>query len=406
MSGHAPFAPSSAHRWLRCPGGQARIILDGVESPGSVYAAEGTAAHALLEKALRQEIPPHQFHGSMDVNEDGNVKFRSREADGQFPIDEDMISAVSEAYDYALRRMKEVPAAELLVEQRSRMFDHRHDAGGTADIVIDEPFGTLEVIDYKHGKGILVDVEKNDQLRMYLYGMARKSNFSHEVYRYTIVQPRHPWYSGPIWEEIERQDLWEWGRNIRETIEWIDVLIRRDEPLDQMDLNPGSWCRFCPLKTKCPELAKQAAYAAKVDFADDPQALDIGAYDTAAVLKWAPVLEDWLKAVKQDVEGRMIRGEKVEGFKVVRRRANRQWNPEKSEVEIEQDLRAYGVKKGDLYPPSKMKTPAAVEKMISKDYRELFNETLVVKPEAGLTIAPDTDRRQAVDVWADQFPED
>ena len=406
MSGHATFAPSSAHRWLCCPGGQARIILDGVESTSTIYADEGTAAHALLEKCLRQEIPPHQFHGSIDVNEDGNVQFRAREADGRFPIDSEMIDAVSEAYDYAHQRMTEHPDAEMLIEQKSRMFDHRHDVGGTADIVIDELFGTLEVIDYKHGRGILVDVEKNDQLRMYLYGMARRTNFSHETYRYTIVQPRHSHYSGPIWEEIDRSDLLEWGRNVREVIEWIDVLVKQDAPLDQMDLNPGSWCRFCPLKTKCPELAKQAADAAKIDFADDPQALDIGAYDTAAVLKWVPVLEDWLKAVRQDVEIRMIQGEKVDGFKVVRRRANRQWDPEKSEAEIEQAMKEYGIRYESLYAPPKMLTPAAVERKVPKEQRATFNETLVVKPDAGLTIAPEKDRRQAVDVWADQFPED
>ena len=172
------------------------------ESGSTVYADEGTAAHALLEKCLRQDLEPWRFKGGVIKAADEGVSFHNHNAElGNrcFKIDDDMIDAVAEGYEYTKQRLRDLSGADLHVEQYSRMFDHRHDVGGTADIVIDQMYGMLEVADYKHGRGILVDAEDNSQLLMYLYGIAQASDFMHEEYRYTIIQPRHPRYSGPIW---------------------------------------------------------------------------------------------------------------------------------------------------------------------------------------------------------------
>lgn len=48
---HAKLSPSSAERWMSCPGSVA--LNEGKEDRGSSYAAEGTAAHELAEKILR-----------------------------------------------------------------------------------------------------------------------------------------------------------------------------------------------------------------------------------------------------------------------------------------------------------------------------------------------------------------
>ena len=48
---HAKLSPSSAERWMSCPGSVA--LNEGKDDKGSSYAAEGTAAHELAEKILR-----------------------------------------------------------------------------------------------------------------------------------------------------------------------------------------------------------------------------------------------------------------------------------------------------------------------------------------------------------------
>lgn len=53
---HARLSPSSAERWMTCPGSVK--LAEGIEDKGSSYAAEGTAAHELAEHILRGEMPP------------------------------------------------------------------------------------------------------------------------------------------------------------------------------------------------------------------------------------------------------------------------------------------------------------------------------------------------------------
>ena len=409
---HAPFAPSQAHRWTACPSGQAFLLANTDLVPAdqsSVYADEGTAAHALLEKALREDMQPWHYKGHAIRVLDEGVKFVPYRPgsleDRTFEINDDMIDAVGQAVEYVKRREQEMPDADVSLERHSRMYDHRHDVGGTADIVIDLPFDTLEVADYKHGKGILVDVEDNPQLLMYLYGIAKESGFTHERYRYTIIQPRHPHYTGPIWMEITQAQILAFGSEIKDAVDQIDYLVTQNRPLVDLELNAGDHCRFCPLKVVCPEIQKKAAEIAQIDFSDTPDAPSADV-DYANVLAWAPVIEDWLKAVKGSAEAKMLAGQEIEGWKVVRRRSNRRWREDLSAVEIERGACEHGVSASDLYDQPKMRSVAQVEKMIPKDRRQAFNEALAFKAEGGLTIAPVSDRRKAVEPVGDEFPDD
>ena len=50
MSDHAVLSPSKAPRWIPCPG--SIVASQGVEDTGSIYADEGTAAHAVAAARL------------------------------------------------------------------------------------------------------------------------------------------------------------------------------------------------------------------------------------------------------------------------------------------------------------------------------------------------------------------
>jgi len=52
MAKHAALSASSSHRWMNCP--PSVRLTEHIADNGSIYAAEGSEAHALCEYKLRQ----------------------------------------------------------------------------------------------------------------------------------------------------------------------------------------------------------------------------------------------------------------------------------------------------------------------------------------------------------------
>ena len=54
MGNHAILSASSSHRWMNCP--PSVRLTEHMSDSGSVYATEGSEAHALCEYKLRQAL--------------------------------------------------------------------------------------------------------------------------------------------------------------------------------------------------------------------------------------------------------------------------------------------------------------------------------------------------------------
>lgn len=239
MSEHAKLSPSSSDRWLACPASIVRAPE--TEDEGSEYAHEGTAAHALAELCLKQGIGAH-----------GPTMPKGHEAYDNF----DLRSNVQVYLDYVRRQMP--PGSTLFVEQRLQIFG-QYEVWGTADAVIVTPDGTIKIIDLKFGKGVLVDAEDNTQLL--LYGVGGLSfDWLSEVPVHTveahIVQPRRnnfPSQSYPV------EELAKWVK------ENTSKVARAHAGTDEA--NPGTHCKWCPIKGTCRERAEMNLKLAAFDFA-------------------------------------------------------------------------------------------------------------------------------------------
>ena len=174
---HALLSASSSHRWLNCP--PSARLGENYEDKGSDYAAEGTDAHTLCEFRLRQAL------GLIAEDPRENLTWFNEEMDDC-------------ATGYAAYVLELVESARqacsdpvVLIEQRVDFSRWVESGFGTADCIIIAD-GTLQVIDYKHGLGVLVSAEENPQMQCYALGSLELFDAIYDIdsVRMTIYQPR------------------------------------------------------------------------------------------------------------------------------------------------------------------------------------------------------------------------
>ena len=143
------MSASGAYRWLACPP-SARLEEQFEEAAASIYAEEGTLAHALAEAKLKlylKQIPAKEFAKKLQ-------EFEKSEYYSASMLDhiETYASIVLEKVNEARARSKD---AVVLLEQRLDFSDWVPEGFGTGDVVIISD-GVLEIIDLKYGKGVPV----------------------------------------------------------------------------------------------------------------------------------------------------------------------------------------------------------------------------------------------------------
>jgi hypothetical protein len=260
---HSLFGASSAARFIACPGawreGQKaeKAGLTPRRSKTSVYAEEGTAAHALAEICLAAGKPPHDYV---------DISIQLKSSGSRFKVDFDFAEAVGVYYDL-IDHLKSLGCEiwlEKTVEPAWAWTGDTHqtqdaslpfDLFGTADCVAYLPeTGHLFVVDLKFGRGVLVEVANNPQLKYYAVGAMRELLAKGRPIKQvttTIVQPRMAHPDGPVRStEYHRLELINWARG--ELKPAIDLALTPDAPL-----SAGSHCRFCPAILSCEEAKKK-----------------------------------------------------------------------------------------------------------------------------------------------------
>ncbi len=375
---HAKLSASSASRWFNCPGSIRAIaaLPEELQNTDSVYAREGSAAHAYAESVLTG----NPVEGTV-IRHNGST----------FPITDEMDEAVHIYANEVDEQIRRLSYPDVLVERTVYPLpDRKEDCFGTADVMLLELYGELVVEDFKYGKGIAVDVEDNLQLKIYGLGALNAIGDDGAVSKVTtgIVQPRANHPDGPVRRATYTvPEMREFEAELREAAK------RTDDP--NAPLVPGSWCRFCPAAATCPELRQLAVQTAIDEFPDEPTIKLPDPNDPdelARALRLADLIEQWPKAVKSLAMVAALKGKPPTGYKLVRGRANRKWKPE-ALVE--------GLRNDELWD-NVLKSPAQAEK-IDKN----FVEEYAFKPEGALTLVPDFDKRIAVEAGsfaASEFP--
>lgn len=373
---HARLSPSSGDRWFVCPGSVQASA--GYPDKQSVYAAEGVRAHDMLEAALLLDVEPEAL-----INPE---------------IEEhmEMAEGIGHAIDYLRSYLELNPGADYHPE--TRLFWGASvgypDQFGTGDLLITAP-DELVMGDLKYGKGIVVEVVDNIQLRLYMLG-AREKFGRRDRYRIVVFQPRARHAGGPVREELLTNDELD-AFQVRAKAA-ADATYLPDAPR-----TAGSHCRFCPAAGSCSTLAEYSLRVAAEEFgvADAlsgakispslPQMLS-GA-DIAALLAQVPIVDAWMKALSAEAFGRQQRGDKIPGYKLVLGRSSRHWTDEDA-AKLALVLAGVGI---DEVAPRSIVSPAGAERLM-KLYKLSSEEKIEVlvnveKRPGNLTFARESDPR-------------
>jgi len=351
---------STAKRVINCPGSVA-LVAQMPPKPSSVYADTGTLLHNVIADVLDGKATPQDFLGAVhaDVTLDQDL------------IDRKLMPALA-----ALNEIDPDKQMEYETEVVVGFGDLLPGVFGSADIV-GRIGDTAYIVDWKFGDGVAVDVEENPQLMFYAAAAMRTpaAQWAFEgaaKVELVIVQPPYV----KRWETTPRRiQLFE-----KELMQAVKVAQRPDAPLAQ-----GDWCRWCAAKAICPIMTGAA---------DRAVVTALKGVDVASVsdhLKIADQLEGWIKEVRALAMQTLEAGLPVPGYKLVPKRAMRQWiDEEKAFVEM-CDM---GVNEEELTEITIL-SPAKAEKVLKK-YKLALPDDHVVSVSSGNTLAPEDDPRPAV----------
>lgn len=372
-SEHAVLSASSANRWLHCP--PSVRLSEGYMDKASVFAMEGTSAHELCEYKLRSAL------GMEAENPTENLDFYNTEME---ECAEGYATYILELVEKAKETCSD---PVVMVEQRVDFSRYVPEGFGTADCIIiaDE---TLNIVDYKHGKGVEVSAEDNPQMKLYALGALELFDCLYDISKVqmTIFQPRLSNVSVFV---MNKADLLNWAN---------DELTAKAELAfeGKGELCCGEWCKFCKAKANCKERAKVNMEMAQYEFRKSSLLTD---EEVVKILSRIDELTSWASDVKNFALEQAVRGKQWPGWKVVEGRSNRKYTDEGAVAQVVKNA-GYNPYDENIIGITNM------TKMLGK---EKFNELLgdfVERPQGKPTLVPEDDNRPEMNTAKEDFKEE
>ena len=372
-SEHAVLSASSANRWLHCP--PSVRLSEGYMDKASAFAMEGTSAHELCEYKLRSAL-------SMEAeNPTENLDFYNTEME---ECAEGYATYILELVEKAKETCSD---PVVMVEQRVDFSRYVPEGFGTADCIIIAD-DILNIVDYKHGKGVEVSAEDNPQMKLYALGALELFDCLYDISKVqmTIFQPRLSNVSVFV---MDKADLLNWAN---------DELTAKAELAfeGKGELCCGEWCKFCKAKANCKERARVNMEMAQYEFRKSSLLTD---EEVVKILSRIDELTSWASDVKNFALEQAVRGKQWPGWKVVEGRSNRKYTDEGAVAQV--------VKNAGYNPyDEKIMGITNMTKMLGK---EKFNELLgdfVERPQGKPTLVPEDDNRPRMNTAKEDFKEE
>lgn len=404
MASHARLSPSSADRWMTCPGSVRlieRLTATGVipADSSSLASSEGTAAHTVRSDCLELGLDPWDFYGT-EVEADGLF----------FTVDEEMCAALQVGTDW----IREQPG-EMIVEHRVDLGRWLPRQFGTLDTaIIQRAARRLISFDLKYGKGLAVEATDIRQLRIYALGVVDNFDLYDAIDEILIVidQPR---LGGLKFWSVTIVELLAFGEELRAA-----GLAVEDPNAPLVFSEKG--CGWCPVKDSAPGCPAYNDFIESLfddgdgesvfaEVGSEPVFPDPAAMDPARryhIVKHSGLATKWLANLHSNSIAAAEAGSPDPGSKIVAgQRGDRKWSDaEKAEALLVDAL-------GDDAFTRKLKGPAPVEKDLKPARKKLGNPAawealtqLITQDEGRPILVSEDDDRPALTSIHDKFEDE
>lgn len=359
---HSILGASSAARWINCP--PSAKLTENIEDEYSVFAQEGTAAHELCEWKLKRAL-----------------KLRAGKRPSSDYWTDEMEEFTDDYRDYCMDLVEEARKEEepiCLIEQHLDFSNYVPGGFGTGDFLMVSD-KEIHVVDFKYGRGVLVEANFNPQMMLYGIGAYNLFGCLYDIEKVTLTvfQPR---LHNVSTFSLSIQDLLNWAEQ--------DVKPRANlAAKGEGEFVPGEWCRFCKVKENCRVRTEEFLKLAQMEFKPAPLLTDT---EVAKVLGQATELSKWASDVVAFAQAKAIEGRHFGGWKLVEGRSVRKFTNEDEVIKASMDA-GYN----DIYE-KKLITLTAFEKLMGKEEFNKILGPLVTKPKGKFTLVPETDKRPEV----------
>lgn len=386
---HSPVGASAIKRVLACPASVG--LAQGIEDEESEHAALGTAVHSVIEECFRRSTDAWTLVGSATCED--------------YPIIRQMANSAQVMLDAVRKAHPDRNQGNFWVERRFHCPSIHPLFFGTSDVVFlgrdmvpTSPDhcrfdNVLHIWDYKNGAGVVVEVEENPQLMYYACGALEDLELWDKVGTVVlhVVQPNGFHFDGPVRE---------WTTTPQHLVEWMeDVLVPginlavgtpaegETFPAFRGTVS-GEHCQFCPVRTHaCPQLMSDVDELEVLMAEIEKKGADaLTGEQLARFLHLKETSKIVFKAAESTAFKRISGGARIEGWKLAKSKANRQWKDEAQAHAYHEFGQASNTEPG-------LKSPAQIDELPGGTD---FTARWAFKPDTGLTLVKGTDARPEV----------
>lgn len=388
---HYRYGGSSIGAVLLCRARGKAAEFAGPDIKEKGYAEQGTVAHSLLERAITKDLRDVYF--LVGLGEEGE------------DIDEDMARNVKIAIDYVKDATDK--GAMLIAESLLPFPSFPDIAGGTADIRLYYPDGTVEIVDFKYG----FDPVEADCAQNKFYAVCATGDYPRDVVL-TIIQPRAFHADGPIRSTpASKQELIDFRKQ-------VEIAILEAEADNAPHSPSAEACRYCPKAGVCAALEQASLevmglsnvrnLAKGKGVLPKPDTLSIDRL--SQILAAEGMVKEWLRAVERRAFAEAMNGENIGGHKLVHKKPARSFPQDVPPQEVAQRLAEMCGAAPETFLATKVVSLAEAETQMARHMEILegssrglkkravdrVNMVVVRAKDSKLTLVPMSDRREAV----------